>query len=291
MKFKKNIYCALFCVSTALYCWGADPIPLSIMTQDYPHTRSIVNGAIEIPECRISYATATLSQIEQKIEQGSAGDIVEVDFAAFLKRFSSEETHDWVLVPVYLWRAFPHRHIVAKSDGSLAVNVSGASVRVWARGIVESSSTFVAGSVSWDPTIPSSTEAVKPYFPDSKTAEQNYFHDTRIFPVMTVLAVRKELVEANPWLPEAIFIAFSEAKTQALEGNSLPLPWGEPYRDETLELMKKNYWSYGVRNNPKTLGAFFKYVQEQGLTQKELSPEEVFASEILQLIDEKGAKN
>jgi hypothetical protein len=272
MTLKKILLAAFFSIGTAAVVRAADELPLSITTADYPHIDSIKNGQIKIPECRINYTTASIAALMQRFDQGAVGDIIEVDFATCLKRFSSEKKHDWVLIPIYLWREFPQRHMVM-NNGELGVDVPSQSMIMWARGIAASSPTL---------KIPLS---------DSKTVEQDYFHHTRIFPIMTVLAVRSELVKENPWLPEALFIAFSEAKSQALEAGTIPLPWGSHSREETEALMKRNYWSYGVRNNPKTLSTLFKYAHEQGLTDKVLKADDVFAPETLSLIDEKGAKN
>ena len=49
-------------------------------------------------------------------------------------------------------------------------------------------------------------------FPDPKAEETAYFQRTGIFPIMHVTALRKELVDAHPWLPFNLYRAFNEAK-------------------------------------------------------------------------------
>lgn len=202
----------------------AEDMPLSIITDGYPHMEAIKSGAVKIPECAITYKTAPIKDITP------TADVIEVNFLDYLKGYSSKEKHDWVLVPVYLWRSFPDQSV-------------------------------------------------------EKNKEE--FLKTRVFPIRTVLALRAELAEQNPWLAEAIFIAFSEAKREALEKGIVPKPFGE----ETTEIMGKNYWSYGVKNNPKTLASLFKFALEQGFIKEDLKPDDVFAPEVLQIIDEKAAKN
>ncbi len=269
---------------------AAEPLPLKITTREYPHTKSIEDGTVKIPECQIIYSTVSTAQLNRDLDVGSAGDVIEVDFVPYLKRFSAEEKHDWVLVPVFLWREFPHHHVRVMKENHLAVDIPNESLLLWATGILESSPTFKAREL-WDKTPLSPVSSLPFLFPDFQSAEQTYFARTRIFPIISALAVRKELVDANAWLPEALFIAFSEAKDHAIAAGTVPLPWGEELREKTIELMKANYWSYGVKNNPKTLNAFFKYAHEQGYTKQELKADDVFAPETLQLIDEKGAKN
>ena len=53
-------------------------------------------------------------------------------------------------------------------------------------------------------------------FPDIRTIERDYFRRTGIFPIMHLLGVRRELADRHPWLPMAIYKAFSESKRIAL---------------------------------------------------------------------------
>lgn len=49
-------------------------------------------------------------------------------------------------------------------------------------------------------------------FSDFRNEERAYFGRTGIFPIMHVLAIREELVNAHPWLATSVFKAFAEAK-------------------------------------------------------------------------------
>jgi hypothetical protein len=286
---KKIVFVFPALIAFAAFASAADPFPLVVTTREYPHIEAIQSGTIQIPECTISYSTMSASQLTARLDLGAAGDVTEVDMATFLKKFSTEEKHDWLLVPVFPWREFPHHHVMEK-NGKLGVDVANQTVLLWARGILASSPTFKPAE-SWNQAAVGTATATTPFFEHSITVEQDYFAQTRIFPIITALAVRRELAEANPWLPEAIFIAFSDAKAKALEAGTVPLPWGPVNRESTIQLMKKNYWSYGVRNNPKTLSALLKYAHEQDITTKELKVEDIFPPDALALIDEKGAKN
>ena len=54
-------------------------------------------------------------------------------------------------------------------------------------------------------------------FPDPVAAAKDYFKRTGIFPIMHIVGVRRELAQAHPWLPGAVFKAFERSKTIALE--------------------------------------------------------------------------
>src|SRR3979411_2983684 len=72
---------------------------------------------------------------------------------------------------------------------------------------------------------------VERLFPDFRSAEEAYYRKTHMFPIMHLLAIRKTLVAANPWLAMSVVKAFYEAKQLALAEMreiavlSTMLPW------------------------------------------------------------------
>jgi len=132
---------------------------------------------------------------------------------------------------------------------------------------------------------------VERLFPDSRKVERAYFSKTGIFPIMHAVAVKKELIEENPWIAKAIFDAYSEAKQLDYKlMNKLgwaynSLPWFVQELEETKELMGENFWSYGIERNRKTLETLFRYSYEQGLSSKELTIEDLFHSSSLEFVE------
>jgi 4,5-dihydroxyphthalate decarboxylase len=119
-------------------------------------------------------------------------------------------------------------------------------------------------------------------FPDPRATEREYFARTGIFPIMHAVAIRDDVIEQHPWLPLAVFNAYSEAKqvNQELMKNLgwalISLPWAGQELEETQELMGENFWTYGIEPNRKTLETLFRYSHEQGLASRELTIEELF---------------
>jgi len=119
-------------------------------------------------------------------------------------------------------------------------------------------------------------------FPDSRSVERAYYKKTGIFPIMHAVAVRMTLLEEHPWLAEAVFDAYSEAKQLAYQYMATQgwvddmLPWYGQELEEAKALMGDNYYSYGIGPNRKTLEALFRYSHEQGLAKKHLTIEELF---------------
>ena len=131
--------------------------------------------------------------------------------------------------------------------------------------------------------------AVARLFPDYRKTERAYFAKTAIFPIMHAVAVRNDLIEQNPWLPEAVFQAYSAAKQVAYDRLRKmawvedALPWIGQEVEETRALMGDNYWPYGIAPNRKTLETLFSYSHEQGLANRELKIEELFHPSTLEL--------
>jgi 4,5-dihydroxyphthalate decarboxylase len=54
-------------------------------------------------------------------------------------------------------------------------------------------------------------------FADAKAIERVYFRDTGIFPIMHLVAIRRGVYEANPWIASSLYKAFAASKNWALE--------------------------------------------------------------------------
>ena len=119
-------------------------------------------------------------------------------------------------------------------------------------------------------------------FSDYKTVEREYYSRTGIFPIMHAAAIRRDIVSDNQWLPDAVFNAYSLAKSRSYKRmNQLGwvsdmLPWYGYELEQTRSLMGDNFYSYGIGPNRKTLETLFRYSYQQGLTKRELSVEELF---------------
>jgi 4,5-dihydroxyphthalate decarboxylase len=133
---------------------------------------------------------------------------------------------------------------------------------------------------------------VERLFPDLRRAEGAYFAKTGIFPIMHAVAVRNDLIDANPWLLEALFNAYSQAKSMAYAylknaaWYKTTLPWIGAEFEQTRELMGDNYWPYGIEANRNALEALFQYSHEQGLASRKLTIEELFHPATLEFTEQ-----
>jgi 4,5-dihydroxyphthalate decarboxylase len=119
-------------------------------------------------------------------------------------------------------------------------------------------------------------------FPDPIAAGRDYYKRTGIFPIMHITGIRRALVEQHPWLPAAVLKAFEQAKSKGLEEladtstSKCTLPFVEEQLKAARELMGYDFWSYGLAPNRKVLETFLRHHHAQGLSARQVTPEEMF---------------
>jgi 4,5-dihydroxyphthalate decarboxylase len=131
-------------------------------------------------------------------------------------------------------------------------------------------------------------EKVGRLFDNYVEVERAYFRKTKIFPIMHVIVLRRDIYRAHPWLAQALYKAFARAKqityqdlqiTAALKSS---LPWQIAAVEEATALMGPDWWSYGFAENCAVLETFLRYHHEQGLSSRQFHPAELFAPETLE---------
>lgn len=122
-------------------------------------------------------------------------------------------------------------------------------------------------------------------FEDYRPLELAYFRKTRIFPIMHLVVVRRDVYEKNRWIARNLYKGFEEAKNASLERmmelglSHFPLPWLAQHTLQWRDDMGADFWPYGVEPNRATLEAFVQYGFEQGICKRKLSVDEMFAPE------------
>lgn len=136
--------------------------------------------------------------------------------------------------------------------------------------------------------IPQAFLAGKPgirrLFTDFRRVEEDYFRRTGIFPIMHIVAIRRDVYEAHPWIARSLYRAFCEARDRAIErlydtdALMTTLPFAIDYVEESRRLFGRDYWAYGVDANRPALSALCRWIYEQGLAPRLVKPEELFVS-------------
>ena len=126
-------------------------------------------------------------------------------------------------------------------------------------------------------------------FPDSRDVEAEYYRQTKIFPIMHMVVIRRALYEQHRWVAAALSQAFQTAKQQSYERfkeGLYPLPWLSLDFEFARQVMGADIYSYGVTQSLPTLEAATLYSYEQGLTGRKMDVGELFAPETLNLFSD-----
>lgn len=121
-------------------------------------------------------------------------------------------------------------------------------------------------------------------FPNFSAVEKEYYEKTGHFPIMHTVVLRTDVYEENPWIAQELKKTFQQAKDVCLDriGETTKLqnalPWLHSEVERTKEIMGENYWSYGIESNRATLETMTRYSYEQGLIDRQLDVDELFAS-------------
>ena len=125
-------------------------------------------------------------------------------------------------------------------------------------------------------------------FADYAPLEMDYYRKTRIFPIMHVVVLRRQVYERDRWVAMNLFKALDEAKraSQArlteIGLSHIPMPWLAEHARQWRDMAGEDFWPYGIEGNRPTLEAFLQYAHEQGVTARRLQVEELFAPETLE---------
>jgi len=126
-------------------------------------------------------------------------------------------------------------------------------------------------------------------FPDYRAVERDFYRRTKIHPIMHLVVIRRAIYDANPWIGPSLFAAFTEAKNRSLEraldGNirRFPIPWCFDYAEKSRDMFGDDFWPYGGEANRATLEAFVQFCDEQGVTHRRVSVDELYPDNVRDL--------
>jgi 4,5-dihydroxyphthalate decarboxylase len=129
---------------------------------------------------------------------------------------------------------------------------------------------------------------VRRLFADPRAEEERYFARTRIFPIMHVVVLRRDVYEGRPWLAQSLYKAFEEARRRTAErlaetaASLCMIPWQYDEAERTRRVMGDDFWTYGLERNAEVLQTFLRYSYDQGMAGRLLEPAELFAPETLE---------
>jgi 4,5-dihydroxyphthalate decarboxylase len=119
-------------------------------------------------------------------------------------------------------------------------------------------------------------------FPNYRALERELYEQHKIFPIMHLIAIRRELYERQRWIATSLYDAFVEAKRLARirmrYAGSLAtmLPWLIDEVEEIDRVFGGDAFPYGVEPNRATLQALVAYMVEQSFIARPIPIEELF---------------
>ena len=131
---------------------------------------------------------------------------------------------------------------------------------------------------------------IRRIFPDFQREEQAWHARTGFFPIMHLIGVRRSLCDEHPWLPSVLYDGLVAARDIALtrlrdvwlgNANRLSLPWLGAGLESTIAAMGTDYWRYGVSANRSELDAVCRYSDQQFLSARRVSPDEMFHPSVM----------
>jgi len=132
---------------------------------------------------------------------------------------------------------------------------------------------------------PGGSGPVRRLFPDYRTVERDYYARTRMFPIMHLVTMRRDVYERYPWAAASLVAAFDACKQvgrrrmRALTGLAVGVPWLGADLDEVDELFGGDAFPHGVEANRSCVQTLARYLHEQGLTPEPVELPRMFPAE------------
>jgi 4,5-dihydroxyphthalate decarboxylase len=123
---------------------------------------------------------------------------------------------------------------------------------------------------------------VQRLFPDFHAVELESYKRTRVFPIMHLVAMRRDVYERHPFIASSLYQAMDAAKEVARakmrETGALRymLPGMTAELERIDEVFGGDPWPYGVEANRPTLEALVRYMAEQSLIKAPIPLEDLF---------------
>jgi len=124
--------------------------------------------------------------------------------------------------------------------------------------------------------------AVGRLFPDFRGVERDYFVRTGIHPIMHLVAIRRDVHEANPGFAQALCTALCRAKDAALAkmryaaAQCFMMPFMAADMEEIDTVFGGDPLSYGVEPNRRTLETMIRYMVEQDYIPETIPVDDLF---------------
>ena len=128
-------------------------------------------------------------------------------------------------------------------------------------------------------------EIVQLFRDGGRHEEMAYIKETGLYPLMHVVTIRRDVLDAHSWIAGNLLSAFEQAKRNSLvrladiNASRFPVPWLRDHVRDVEELFGGDPFPYGVEANRRTVDAFLQFAFEQGVVSRRLEVDELFAEQ------------
>lgn len=289
-------------------------LALSVALDPYEHALDLLSGRIAAEGVEINWLRLPGTPLGARFADRREFDVAELDVADYLGRLSRGDCTVLAL-PVFLARQFmpgalwvradgPVRRPADLLDGRLRCATddvtTGIHMRHWLSATVglggtapwpvmataELRTKLAAGQIDAGFSLHrlgDEDRRVVRLIGDIAAEEERYYRATRVFPILRVVCLQRDLAERHPWLPASLVAGFEQAKTNSLQRligagmSRYPLPWLNAYVTNARAVFGEDFWPYGIAANRPSLEAVLDGAKRQGLEAPSLTVDGLFA--------------
>jgi 4,5-dihydroxyphthalate decarboxylase len=132
----------------------------------------------------------------------------------------------------------------------------------------------------------SADKRIRTLFPDRAAEGRRYYAKTGLYPINHTVVIRRTLLEQHPWIALNLYAAFAAARAAVLRGGETALASHFEtgiLGDEVKRALDADPMAYGVKATRKVLDTIADYVHAQGLAERRVKIEELFAPATMDL--------
>lgn len=125
---------------------------------------------------------------------------------------------------------------------------------------------------------PAAEDGPYPLFPDHEVLAVDWYLRTGVYPLHSVIAIKRDLVDADPNLPGALYAAFAQSKRRQVAADP---QWTKlPRLAKQERQLGGDPIPYGIDSNAASIRALVKFSRDQGLLDADFAaePADLFAA-------------